>query len=52
MWAAGYGRSDVVKTLLGAGARPDLRDNRGKSALDIAREGGFGETATLLQPHS
>jgi ankyrin repeat protein len=49
MWAAGYGRNAAVKTLLAAGARADLRDNRGKTALDIAREGDFGETAALLQ---
>src|SRR5436190_16594015 len=38
MWAAGYGRAETVKLLLAAGAKADLKDNRGKTALDIARE--------------
>ena len=28
--------------------RPELRDNRGMTALDMAREGKFEETAKLL----
>ncbi len=36
MWAAGYGRHDAVKLLLGRGADPDLQDNRGMTALMIA----------------
>ena len=49
MWAAGYGKNGAVKALLEAGARADMRDNRGKTALDIAREGGYAETVTLLE---
>jgi uncharacterized protein len=49
MWAAGYGRDEVVKVLLAAGARPDERDDRGKSAADIAREGGYAKTVSLLE---
>ena len=49
MWAAGYGKTETVKALLDAGARADLRDNRGKTALDIAREQKFDETARLLE---
>jgi hypothetical protein len=49
MWAAGYGRDEAVKVLLAAGARTDLRDNRGKTAADIAREAGYPETSKLLQ---
>ncbi len=37
MWAAGYGKTATVKALLAAGANPRLRDNRGKTAADIAR---------------
>jgi uncharacterized protein len=48
MWAAGYGNNDAVKVLLDAGARVDLKDNRGKTAADIARERGYAETVTLL----
>jgi len=48
MWAAGYGRDDAIRALLEAGARTDLRDNRGKTAQDIAREAGFAASAQLL----
>src|SRR6266542_2212430 len=49
MWAAGYGRATTVKVLLEAGARADLRDNRGKTALDIAREQKHDEIVRLLE---
>jgi hypothetical protein len=49
MWAAGYGHSDTVRALLDAGARADFKDDRGKSALDIAREGNFTATVQLLE---
>jgi hypothetical protein len=48
MWAAGYGKTETVRALLEAGANPALRDNRGKTAADIAREGKFDETARVL----
>ena len=48
MWAAGYGRSDCVRLLLDRGADPRPRDDRGKTARDIAQEQGFQETAVLL----
>ncbi len=41
MWAAGFGKTDTVRVLLAAGADPALKDNRGKTAADIAREQGF-----------
>ena len=37
MWAAGYGHTDTARVLIEAGARVDLVDNRGKSALDMSR---------------
>ena len=40
MWAAGQGHVDTVKLLLSRGARPELRDDRGLTALDIARQAG------------
>jgi uncharacterized protein len=49
MWAAGYGKTATVKALLDAGAKPALKDDRGKTALDIAREGKFDETVKLLE---
>jgi hypothetical protein len=48
MWAAGFGKTAAVKVLLDAGARADLRDNRGQTALDMAREGKHDEAATVL----
>ena len=48
MWAAGFGKTAAVKVLLDAGARTDLRDNRGLTALDMAREGKHDETAKIL----
>ena len=36
MWAAGFGKIDTVRALLASGANPKLKDNRGKTAADIA----------------
>ena len=49
MWAAGYGKTETVRALLKAGARADMRDNRGKTALDIAREAHHDDTVTVLE---
>ncbi|MGI4848815.1 MAG: ankyrin repeat domain-containing protein, partial [Janthinobacterium lividum] len=49
MWAAGYGSSATVVLLLQHGAQPALRDNRGKTAQDMAREGHFDQTGALLE---
>src|SRR6266567_2023658 len=49
MWAAGYGQTDTVRSLLAAGAQADLKDDRDKTALDIAREGNFSETIKVLE---
>jgi len=48
MWAAGYGRIETVTALLAAGARADLKDDRGKTAADIAREQKHEAVADLL----
>jgi ankyrin repeat protein len=49
MWAAGYGKTETAQALVAAGARGELKDDRGKTALDIAREGNFAETVKLLE---
>jgi uncharacterized protein len=56
MWAAGHdtsaGVDDVdgtIKTLLARGATVDLKDDRGKTAADIARELGHEQAARLLE---
>lgn len=52
MWAAGYGQLDVVKTLLAAGADPQLKDNREMTAQAIATQEGFTEIARLIEAGS
>lgn len=56
MWAAGYdastGVDDVdstIKTLIEHGAALDLKDDRGKTAADIARDFGHERAAKLLE---
>ena len=49
MWAAGYGQADCVRLLLERGADRALKDDRGKTAAEIAREQGYAEVAALLQ---
>jgi ankyrin repeat protein len=56
MWAAGHdastGVEDVdstIKTLVDRGAAQDLKDDRGKTAADIARDLGHAEAAKLLE---
>lgn len=49
MWAAGYGHLETVRFLLDHGADRSLKDNRGKSAADIAREGNFTAAASVLE---
>ncbi len=56
MWAAGYdasaGVDDVdatIKTLIDHGAALDLKDDRGKTAADIARGLGHERAAKLLE---
>jgi len=48
MWASGFGKDNVVGVLIAAGADPALKDNRGKTAADIARDGRFDSTVALL----
>ena len=48
MWAAGQGQGDAVDLLLARGAAIDLRDDRGKTAADIAQEAGHASIAARL----
>lgn len=48
MWAAAFGRRDVVHLLLRRGADPSRRDAGGLTALDHARVMGAEEVAALL----
>ena len=49
MWAAGYGQTETARALIDAGARVDLVDNRGKSAIDMARDFKHASTVELLE---
>src|SRR5262245_23116036 len=46
--AADAGHADVVQLLLERGANPNLKDRRGRSALQLARSGAHGQVVNLL----
>ncbi|MCC6003743.1 MAG: ankyrin repeat domain-containing protein [Thermofilum sp.] len=48
-WAAINGHADVVKLLLENGADPSIKDKNGKTALDVAREGGHADVAEIIE---
>lgn len=48
MWAAAYGHESAVRLLQAEGADPKLKDNRGKTAADMAREGKHQNVVGLL----
>ena len=48
MWAAAYGHEATVNFLLAQGAERGLKDGRGKTAADMAREGNHLAVARLL----
>jgi ankyrin repeat protein len=49
MWAAGYDQAATASMLLARGANRDLRDDRGKTALDIAEETHSVHVSALLR---
>ena len=52
MWAAGQGQVEAVKVLLARGASVELRDDRGLTAKEIARQAGHGPVVEVLSaPH-
>jgi ankyrin repeat protein len=52
MWAAGYGRTETVNELLAHGADKTFVDDRGKNALEIARDAGHKDAVALLRASS
>jgi len=48
MWGAGQGQAKIVKYLLDNGADPSLKDNRGKTARDIAADTGHLDVRKVL----
>ena len=49
MWAAGYGQESSVRLLLAQGADRSLKDLRGKTAADMARDSKHQSVVTLLE---
>ena len=49
MWAAANGHTTTVNLLLERGADAGARDNRGKTAVAMAIEGGHKETEQALR---
>jgi uncharacterized protein len=49
MWAAAYGREAVVSLLLAQGADRRLKDRRGKTAKEMAQEGGHAGVVAMLE---
>jgi ankyrin repeat protein len=49
MWAAGQGHLDTVKLLLAKGANKLLKDERGLTAMDMAKEANHAAIVSLLQ---
>jgi ankyrin repeat protein len=52
MWAAGQGHRDVARLLLARGARPEMRDDRGLTAAEIARMAGHEGAAPVADSGS
>ena len=48
----GSTQTEIVKTLLEAGADATIPDKNGVSALSHAQQRGFNEIVTLLQAHT
>lgn len=47
-----YEEPETVRALLDCGARADARDKEGRTALDLARDGGDAECVALLEQAS
>src|ERR1700674_50005 len=52
MWASAYGRDDAVKLLLARGADVSGRDNRGKSAADMAGRAAVASSPAPARVHA
>jgi ankyrin repeat protein len=50
-YAARNGAVDIVKEMLERGADPTIRDHKGKTPLDLAREEGHDEIVQILTSH-
>jgi ankyrin repeat protein len=52
MLASYYGHIEIVRFLLKKGANPNLRDERGQSALDRAKAGNHSDAAVALSKYN
>jgi ankyrin repeat protein len=48
MMAALFGQTDVVKLLLASGAKPELQDRAGNTAVNLARQQANAQLVALL----
>jgi len=51
IYAASNGDLELVRELLNRGARPDHKDQSGRTASDVARDGGHEEILRTLEAH-
>ena len=51
MFAALIGRAEVAELLLEKGADPSLKDNRGHTALDVAKKRNYQRVVEVLLKH-
>jgi ankyrin repeat protein len=52
MWASASGLAGMVEKLLELGAKPDLKDAGGKTALDLANSAGHMACVAVLEQHA
>ena len=52
MWASASGLAGMVEKLLELGAKPDLKDAGGKTALDLANSAGHTACVAVLEQHA
>ena len=52
MWASTSGLAGMVEKLLELGAKPDLKDAGGKTALDLAKSAGHTACVAVLEQHA
>jgi ankyrin repeat protein len=52
MWASTSGLAGMVEKLLELGAKPDLKDAGGKTALDLANSAGHMACVAVLEQHA
>ena len=49
MWSSSYGHEPMVRYLLGQGAEKQAKDNRGLTALELARGAGHALVIAALE---